>query len=108
MCQTARRATQTRACCYGRRIGSGEPRALSKSSNAPGHAASTCGRRCAQVTLVEHRDFECPNCGQAYPAVKLVRRHFGECVRCVFRHFPLREVHPHADLAAESAEAAGA
>ena len=66
------------------------------------------GPETAKVTLVEYGDFECPNCGQAYPAVKLLRRHFGERVRFVFRHFPLREVHPHAELAAESAEAAGA
>jgi protein-disulfide isomerase len=66
------------------------------------------GPETARVTLVEYGDFECPNCGQAYPAVKILRKHFGERVRFVFRHFPLREVHPHAELAAEAAEAAGA
>src|SRR6266568_856135 len=66
------------------------------------------GPQTAKITLVEYGDFECPNCGQAYPAVKILRRHFGERVRFVFRHFPLREVHPHAELAAEAAEAAGA
>src|SRR5215470_1094204 len=66
------------------------------------------GPGAARVTLVEYGDFECPNCGQAYPAVKILRKHFGERVRFVFRHFPLREVHPHAELAAEAAEAAGA
>jgi protein-disulfide isomerase len=66
------------------------------------------GSPTASVTLVEYGDFECPNCGQAYPAVKLLLRHFGKRMRFAFRHFPLREVHPHAELAAEAAEAAGA
>jgi protein-disulfide isomerase len=62
----------------------------------------------APVTLVEYGDFECPNCKQAAPAVKLLLERFQERVRFVFRHFPLEEVHPHALLAAEAAEAAGA
>ena len=66
------------------------------------------GLETAKITLVEYGDFECPNCGQAYPAVKILRRHFGERMRFVFRHFPLREVHPNAELAAEAAAAAGA
>ena len=66
------------------------------------------GSQTARVALVEYGDFECPSCAQAYPAVKILLKHFGERVRFVFRHFPLREVHPHAELAAEAAEAAGA
>jgi protein-disulfide isomerase len=61
----------------------------------------------AAVTLVEYGDFECPNCKQAAPAVKLMLARFADRVRFVFRHFPLSEVHPHALLAAEAAEAAG-
>ena len=61
----------------------------------------------AAVTLVEYGDFECPNCKQAAPAVKLMLARFTDRVRFVFRHFPLSEVHPHALLAAEAAEAAG-
>ena len=72
------------------------------------HSDHILGPETAKVTLVEYGDFECPNCGQAYPAVKILRKHFGERMRFVFRHFPLREVHPHAELAAEAAEAAGA
>jgi len=72
------------------------------------HLDHILGQERARVTLVEYGDFECPNCGQAYPAVKILRKHFGERLRFVFRHFPLREVHPHAELAAEAAEAAGA
>ena len=62
----------------------------------------------ARVTVVEYGDFECPSCGLAYPAVNMLLKHFENRVRFVFRHFPLREVHPHAELAAEAAEAAGA
>ena len=60
------------------------------------------------VTIVEYGDFECPNCKQAAPVVKLLLERFGGRVRFVFRHFPLEEVHPHALLAAEVAEEAGA
>ncbi len=62
----------------------------------------------AAVTVVEFGDFECPNCKQAAPAVKLLLERFDERVRYVYRHFPLAEVHPHALLAAQAAEAAGA
>src|SRR3954470_217846 len=61
----------------------------------------------AALTLVEYGDFECPNCKQAAPAIKLLLERFGGSVRFVYRHFPLEEVHPHALLAAEAAEAAG-
>lgn len=60
----------------------------------------------APVTVVEYGDFECPNCKQAAPAVKLLLDRFAGRVRLVFRHFPLEEVHPHALHAAEAAEAA--
>jgi protein-disulfide isomerase len=62
----------------------------------------------AHVTVVEYGDFECPNCKQAAPAVKLLLERYPERVRFVFRNFPLTEVHPHAMLAAEAAECAGA
>jgi Na+/H+ antiporter NhaA len=60
----------------------------------------------APVTVVEYGDFECPYCGQAEPAVRELLRDFGD-VRYVWRHLPLNDVHPHAQLAAEAAEAAG-
>jgi protein-disulfide isomerase len=60
----------------------------------------------AGVTVVEFGDFECPNCKQAAPAVKLLLERFEERVRYGFRHFPLAEVHPHAMMAAQAAEAA--
>ncbi len=62
----------------------------------------------ARVTLIEYGDFECPACRQARAALKIMLAHFGDDVRFVFRHFPLREVHLHAELAAEAVEAAGA
>jgi len=62
----------------------------------------------APVILVEYGDFECPHCGRAYPIVKRVQRTLGNQLALVYRHFPLAESHPHALLAAEAAEAAGA
>jgi protein-disulfide isomerase len=61
----------------------------------------------APVTVVEYGDFECPYCGQAEPSVRELLRDFGD-VRYVWRHLPLTDVHPHAQLAAEAAEAAAA
>lgn len=59
----------------------------------------------APVTLVEYGDFECPYCGQAEPVVRELLADYGD-VRYVWRHLPLTDVHPHAQLAAEGAEAA--
>ena len=60
------------------------------------------------VTLVEYGDYECPYCGMAYPIVKAAQQRLGDHVRFVFRNFPLKEIHPHAQHAAEAAESAGA
>jgi len=60
----------------------------------------------APLTLVEYGDYECPHCGHAHPIVQEVQRRFGDALRFVFRNFPLSEIHPHAALAAEAAEAA--
>jgi protein-disulfide isomerase len=59
----------------------------------------------APVTIVEYGDFECPYCGRAEPVVRELLAGSGE-VRYVWRHLPLSGVHPHAQLAAEAAEAA--
>ena len=61
----------------------------------------------APVTLVEYADFECPFCGRAFPELQRVLKDLGRRVRFVFRHFPMSEQHPHAESAAEVAEAAG-
>ena len=59
----------------------------------------------APVTLVEYADFECPYCGQAEPIVRELLADFGD-IRYVWRHLPLRDVHPNAQVAAEAVEAA--
>ncbi|HEY5834896.1 Na+/H+ antiporter NhaA [Streptomyces sp.] len=61
----------------------------------------------APVTVVEYGDFECPYCGQAEDVVRELLADFGD-VRYVWRHLPLADVHPHAQMAAEAAEAAAA
>jgi protein-disulfide isomerase len=60
----------------------------------------------AVLTLVEYGDYQCPHCGRAYPIVKEVQRRLGSQLRFVFRNFPLAQIHPHAQHAAEAAEAA--
>jgi Na+/H+ antiporter NhaA len=64
------------------------------------------GSEDASVTVVEYGDFQCPYCGRAEPAVRTI---LGDtAVRFVWRHLPLTDVHPDAELAAQAAEAAGA
>jgi Na+/H+ antiporter NhaA/protein-disulfide isomerase len=60
----------------------------------------------ASVTLVEYGDLQCPYCGQAEPIVRELLADTD--LRYVWRHLPLTDVHPQAQLAAEAAEAAGA
>ncbi|MDB4968899.1 MAG: bdbD [Myxococcales bacterium] len=62
----------------------------------------------APVVLVEYGDYECPFCGRAHGVVEALQQTLAERLCFVFRHFPLATVHPHAALAAEAAEAAGA
>jgi protein-disulfide isomerase len=62
----------------------------------------------AELTLLEYGDYECPHCGRAHPIVKRVQKHFGRRLRFVFRNFPLTQIHPNAEAAAETAEFAGA
>jgi len=62
----------------------------------------------AELTLLEYGDYECPHCGRAHPIVKRVQKHFGRRLRFVFRNFPLTQIHPNAQAAAEAAEFAGA
>jgi len=62
------------------------------------------GNENALVTLVEYGDYECPHCGHARPIVKRVQELFGHRLRFVFRNFPLNEIHPNAESAAETTE----
>jgi protein-disulfide isomerase len=71
------------------------------------HRDHVRGGHHAPVTLVEYGDYECPHCGQAESVVRELLLSFGEDLRYVWRHVPLNDVHPHAQLAAEAAEAAG-
>jgi protein-disulfide isomerase len=63
------------------------------------------GPREAAVTIVEYGDFECPYCGRAEPVVRELLSDFAD-IRYVWRHLPLTDVHPHAQLAAEASGAA--
>jgi protein-disulfide isomerase len=62
----------------------------------------------APVTLVEYGDYECPYCGRAEVVVRELLDSFGDGLRYVWRHLPLNDVHPNAQMAAEATEAAGA
>lgn len=66
------------------------------------------GPATAPVTLVEYGDYECPYCGQAEVVIRELLDDFGDELRYVWRHLPLNDVHTHAQLAAEAAEAAAA
>jgi protein-disulfide isomerase len=62
----------------------------------------------APITLLEFGDYECPDCGNAYPVIKRLIAELGPRLRFIFRNFPLSNVHPHASVAAQAAEAAAA
>jgi protein-disulfide isomerase len=62
----------------------------------------------ASLWLLEYGDYECPFCIQAEPLTRHLVDTFGDRMTFVFRHFPQVEIHPHAELAAEAAEAAAA
>src|SRR5579862_5511076 len=60
------------------------------------------------LVLLEYGDYECPYCGAAYPVVKELQKRMKGKMAFAFRNFPLANAHPHAELAAEAAEAAAA
>ncbi len=66
------------------------------------------GKPAAPISLLEYGDYECPHCGSAHQLVKLLREALGPDLCFVYRNFPLTSIHPHAEQAAEAAEAAGA
>src|SRR5687768_16983359 len=61
----------------------------------------------SSLTLVEYGDYQCPYCRRANTFVQHVLKEFGSELRFAFRHFPMKEIHPRALMAALSAEAAG-
>ena len=71
-------------------------------------ADHSAGSEDAPVTLVVFGDYECPHCGAAHPIVQEIQKRLGPNLRFAFRNFPLRQIHPRAERAAEAAEAAGA
>ncbi len=79
---------------------------MAKLTLAVGERDHAQGPASAPVTLVEYGDYECPHCGAAYPVVKKLQEKLGAKLRFVFRNFPLNSMHPHAEHAAEAAEAA--
>jgi protein-disulfide isomerase len=66
-----------------------------------GHPAR--GPAAAPVTIVEFSDFECPFCGGLFPTLNAIQKNYGDRVRIVYRQFPLRNMHPRAEKAAEAA-----
>ncbi len=62
----------------------------------------------ARYTLVEYGDYECPGCGELFDTIRDLRADLGDDLRLVYRHYPKSGIHPHAQQAAEAAEAAGA
>jgi protein-disulfide isomerase len=79
---------------------------MSRLTHSVGAEDHVQGSRSAPQILVEYGDFECPYCGLAYPKLKAVQQAMGDELCFVFRHFPLRQAHPHAEQAAEYSEAA--
>ncbi|MBA3514621.1 MAG: thioredoxin domain-containing protein [Pyrinomonadaceae bacterium] len=80
---------------------------VSNSANSGAQPPHAIGPENAPVTLEEFGDFECPPCGLLHPVLKTVEKEFGPRLRVIFREFPLVPAHPHALVAARSAEAAG-
>ena len=60
------------------------------------------GPAAAPVTIVEFSDFECPFCYGLYPTLRMIERNYPEQVRIVYRQFPLTNIHPRAQKAAEA------
>lgn len=74
---------------------------VSADDHVQGYPAAAC-------VLVEYGDYQCPSCGQAHPIVKRLQKYFGKRLAFVFRNFPLTQLHPWAEPAAEAAEFAAA
>jgi len=66
------------------------------------------GPESADFTLVEYGDYECPDCGRLFQIIRDLQATLGDRLRIVYRHYPVSGSHPHAQEAAEAAEAAGA
>ncbi|MBI2644137.1 MAG: DsbA family protein [Candidatus Wildermuthbacteria bacterium] len=85
----------------------------SKNSNSSAYLAAAVssadhakGNRDAKIVLVEYGDFQCPACALYEPVVEQLEEDYGDRMTFIYRHFPLRNVHAQADLAAQASEAA--
>jgi protein-disulfide isomerase len=74
----------------------------------PGPEDHYLGPADAPAVLVEYGDYECPHCAAAHAVIRQVLEEAGDEVRFIFRHFPLVEIHPAAQAAAETAESGAA
>lgn len=83
------------------------PNANPSASAQPADERWVKGSATSTVTLIEYSDFECPACASYYWLLKQVTQDMGDRVRFSYRHFPLRQSHRNAQLAAQAAEAAG-
>ncbi|CAN5822088.1 hypothetical protein BH18ACI4_BH18ACI4_18070 [soil metagenome] len=81
---------------------------VSNSANPGAQPPHAIGPEGAPVTLEEFGDFQCPPCALLHPVLKTMEKEFGSRLRVIFREYPLVPAHPHALVAARSAEAAGA
>jgi Na+:H+ antiporter, NhaA family len=81
------------------------PDRLSEAVHDGDHVRGVSG---APLELVMYGDFECPFCAASQGILERVHKRLGDELRFVFRHFPIEEVHPHAQLAAQASEAAAA
>ena len=64
------------------------------------------GSKDAPITLIEYSDFQCPACASVAPFLSQLNEEMPDKVQIVYRHFPLRQIHPFAQLAAQASEAA--
>jgi len=64
------------------------------------------GNPSATVSVVEYGDFQCPACAQYEPVIQQLISEYGDRIAFVFRHFPLYQAHPNAEIASHAAEAA--
>ena len=85
-----------------------KPLEITRLKNAVSERDHSSGSPDAAVTLLEYGNFQCIDCGLAFPVIKEVRNLLGNNLRFVFRHFPVVRTHPRSFRAAEAAEAAGA
>ncbi|MGE5042261.1 MAG: DsbA family protein [Candidatus Levyibacteriota bacterium] len=84
--------------------------ASKQKANAPvklSNSGWVTGNPNSKVTLTEFGDFQCPACKAFEPVIDQVRKDYGNKIKIVFMHFPLKNAHPNAMMAAKAAEAAG-